>query len=69
MVLVATSVWLRFLAGRQPSVRARRLRERGIGWVDTHLLASTLIAGARLWTADARLAEIAAETGVAFTAT
>lgn len=48
-------------------MRARGLQGRGIGWVDTHLLASTLVAGARLWTADARLAEIAAETGVAFT--
>jgi len=124
MVLVDTSVWLRFLAGRQPFVRdvdtlleredvlghemvygelligdrrsrshllanleiipsaptvphpevvsfvrARRLQGRGIGWVDAHLLASTLVAGALLWTADTRLAEIAAETGVAFAST
>lgn len=124
MVLVDTSVWLRFLAGRQPFVRqvdalleredvlghemvygellvgdrrsrshlladmeliataptvphpevvslvrARRLQGRGIGWVDAHLLASTLVVGARLWTADARLAEIASEVGVAFTST
>jgi hypothetical protein len=121
MVLVDTSVWLRFLAGRQPFVgevdvlleredvlghamvygelltgdrrsrsrllaaldliptapsvphtevvsfvRTRRLQGRGIGWIDAHLLASTLVAGARLWTADARLAAIASETNVAF---
>ena len=124
MILVDTSVWLRFLAGRQPFarnvdalleredvlghemvygelligdrrsrshwladleliataptvphpevvsfVRARRLHGRGIGWVDAHLLASTLVAGARLWTADVRLAEIASQLGVAFMST
>lgn len=38
---------------------------RGIGWVDAHLLASTLIAaGCRLWTRDRRLAAVAAELNV-----
>ena len=35
----------------------------GIGWIDAHLLGSTLLAGARLWTLDAALARAAAATG------
>lgn len=35
-------------------------RIRGVGWVDAQLLASTLRSGARLWTADRGLAELAA---------
>ena len=121
MVLVDTSVWIRFLAGRAPEARAlddlltsdqvlshdlvqgelliggggrprtrllaayseihrarsvphgevvefveaRKLRGRGIGWVDAHLLASTLVERCMLWTADFRLAELAAELRVA----
>ncbi len=120
MVLVDTSVWIRFLAGREPfareldalidsaeilshefvfgellvgdrsgrasllasydviaraptiphgevveMVRVRKLAGRGIGWIDAHLLASALVASARLWTADASLAALATEIGVA----
>jgi predicted nucleic acid-binding protein len=36
----------------------------GIGWVDAHLLGSTLLAGARLWTLDAPLARAAATLSV-----
>lgn len=47
-------------------VRVHRLHGRGIGYVDAQLLASTLLTtDARLWTGDRRLAEIAAELGVA----
>ena len=46
-------------------VDARGLAGRGIGWVDVHLLASALLAGARLWTLDARLARVAVSLGVA----
>ncbi|KAF7600892.1 MAG: VapC toxin family PIN domain ribonuclease [Candidatus Dactylopiibacterium carminicum] len=42
-----------------------RLMGRGIGYVDAHLLAATLIARGRLWSRDRRLATIAAELGVA----
>jgi hypothetical protein len=42
-------------------VRARRLHGRGIGWVDVHLLASALVGRLSLWTADPRLAAVAAE--------
>lgn len=42
------------------------LAGRGIGWVDLHLLASTVLtSGARLWTADKRLAGMAGELGLA----
>ena len=119
MILVDTSVWVRFLAGRQPYateldrlllenevlghefvygelllgdpggrakllieyermqhaptvqhdevlalVRGRSLNGRGIGWVDAHLLASTLIEKARLWTADTALSRLARKAGV-----
>ena len=46
-------------------VRLRGLHGRGIGWVDTHLLASALVASVRLWTADPRLEGVARELGVA----
>lgn len=121
MVLVDTSVWIRFLANRAPFaatleallrqgdvcghdfvfgellmgdkggrtqllrdyalmhqvplvsqsevaefVRRRRLHGRGIGWVDTHLLASALVSHTRLWTADPRLGEVARELSVEY---
>jgi predicted nucleic acid-binding protein len=120
VVLVDTSVWIRFLAGREPHasalehllgsdqvlshdlvhgelligdsggrhellaaygeihragmvphaevvefVKARKLRGRGIGWVDVHLLASTLVERCTLWTADTSLAGLAAELRIA----
>lgn len=47
-------------------VRARKLTRRGIGWVDCHLLASAVLADARLWTEDRSLAQAAARVGIAF---
>lgn len=47
-------------------IENRALHGRGIGYVDAHLLASTLITpDTWLWTRDKRLAEAAAELGVA----
>lgn len=46
-------------------VRARRLFGRGIGWIDAHLLASALVSGALLYTADGPLAAIARELKIA----
>lgn len=121
MVLVDTSVWIRFLANRAPYasgleglltagevcghdfvlgellignkggrnqwladyalmhrapvvthqevvafVRHRRLQGRGIGWIDTHLLASALVGRMSLWTADSRLADVASELGIGY---
>jgi predicted nucleic acid-binding protein len=46
-------------------VRAHKLHGTGIGWIDAHLLASALVANASLWTADERLARLAAKFGIA----
>jgi predicted nucleic acid-binding protein len=46
-------------------IERHRLMRRGIGYVDAHLLAATLLTGgARLWTRDLRLAEVAKQLGV-----
>lgn len=48
-------------------IEARVLAGRGLGWVDMHLLASTVLTpDARLWTRDGRLGKAARELGVAF---
>ena len=46
-------------------IERHRLMARGIGWIDAHLLASTLLASARLWSGDRRLSLIAHELGAA----
>ncbi len=46
-------------------IEGRALSGRGIGYVDTHLLASALLAGASLWTHDKHLHAIAASLGIA----
>ena len=123
MVLVDTSVWIRFLAGREPYasglddllgrddvaghemifgelllgdvtgarkhlldayvqmhhavaipheevvefVRMRRLSGRGVGWVDINILASAVVGGFQVWTADSCFSAIASELRVAYT--
>jgi predicted nucleic acid-binding protein len=47
-------------------VRTRDLNGRGVGWVDVHLLASAIVGGMQMWTADPRFATIANELGVAY---
>ncbi|MGH8191280.1 MAG: type II toxin-antitoxin system VapC family toxin [Rhodanobacteraceae bacterium] len=43
---------------------------RGIGWVDTHLLASTALAlETQIWSRDKRLMAVATELGLAWPAT
>lgn len=50
------------------AIDVHRLHGRGIGYVDVQLLASTLLmAEARLWTRDKRLASAASELGRAAT--
>lgn len=117
MVLVDTSVWIRFLAGREPFasgldellgrdevvghemvfgelliggisggrrnlleayaqmhqastvaqqevvefVRERRLFGRGVDWIDVNILASAVVGGFRMWTADPRFFTLADE--------
>jgi predicted nucleic acid-binding protein len=46
-------------------VERRRLMGSGIGWVDAHLLASSLLAQVPLWTLDKPLATQARRLGVA----
>ena len=48
-------------------IEARRLSGRGLGFIDAHLLASSVMTRAPLWTVDKRLREAAAELGVAYT--
>jgi len=48
-------------------IESKRLYSRGIGLVDAHLLASTLIVpDTEIWTADKRLESIARELGIAY---
>lgn len=57
---VATDVEVLHLIDR------RHLFGLGIGYVDTHLLAATMLTtGARLWTHDKRLAAVADRSGLA----
>ena len=47
-------------------IEGQALFGRGIGYIDAHLLASVrLTAGARLWTRDKRLLQVASALGVA----
>jgi len=47
-------------------VEGRRLHGRGVGWIDVHLLASAIVSGLKLWTADPRLSAMANEFGVEY---
>jgi len=47
-------------------IEARRLAGRGLGWIDMHLLASSIVAKLPFWTVDKRLAAVARELGVSF---
>jgi hypothetical protein len=45
-------------------VELRSLHGRGVGWIDVSLLASALVNGLKLWTADPRFSAMADEFGV-----
>lgn len=45
-------------------IENRRLSGRGMGWIDAHLVTSTLLTQCELWTADRRLEHIALRAGV-----
>ena len=47
-------------------IEQNKLMARGIGYVDVHLLASTNLSGATLWTRDKRLLIIAKEMNIAY---
>jgi predicted nucleic acid-binding protein len=46
-------------------VERRALMAKGLGWIDVHLLASTVVSGHTLWTSDKRLADAARRLGIA----
>jgi len=47
-------------------VRSRDLQGRGVGWIDMHLLASTIVGHHQVWTADPRFSEMADLFGIAY---
>jgi predicted nucleic acid-binding protein len=49
----------------QALIEERSLFGRGIGYVDCHLLAASLLNSIRLWTRDKRLHKVAVEMGIA----
>jgi predicted nucleic acid-binding protein len=59
VILVDTSVWV------DHRIEAQALMGRGLGYLDAHLLASTLIGRARLWTRDRRSRQVATDLAVA----
>jgi predicted nucleic acid-binding protein len=40
------------------SIESRRLWGKGIGWIDAHLIAASLLSEVPLWTLDRRLAKL-----------
>jgi predicted nucleic acid-binding protein len=44
----------------------RKLAGIGIGWIDIHLLASSLLSSTQLWTRDRRLRSVAGQLGLSF---
>lgn len=49
-------------------IRARALHNRGIGWVDAHILASAIVGRTPVWTADRHLSAVARHLGIAYDA-
>jgi len=47
-------------------VRMRRLGGRGVGWVDINILASAVVGGLRVWTADSSLSPVASDLRIAY---
>jgi predicted nucleic acid-binding protein len=47
-------------------VRGRGLHGRGIGWIDSHLLASAIVDRLQIWTADEAFSAVARDLGVAY---
>ncbi len=47
-------------------IEMNKLQGKGIGFVDVHLLASSLLSDCKLWTNDKKLYGIAQKTGIAF---
>jgi hypothetical protein len=60
--------WLPMIPHREVVTLAysRRLHGRGAGWIDVHLLASALVGGVKLWTADHALSLLAEELNIGY---
>jgi hypothetical protein len=43
-----------------------RLMEKGLGYIDIHLLASTMLTNVPLWTLDKRLNEVSSTLGIGY---
>jgi predicted nucleic acid-binding protein len=46
-------------------IENNRLKGKGLGYIDVHLLVSALLTGIHLWTLDKKLNEMAAKLGIA----
>lgn len=47
-------------------IESHKLMGRGLGYIDIHLIASSFLSNAELWTLDTRLADTSIKLGVAF---
>lgn len=47
-------------------IESKKLMGKGIGWIDVHLLAASLISGSPLWTMDKNLRTISAALGLLY---
>jgi predicted nucleic acid-binding protein len=47
-------------------IESRKLMNLGLGYIDIHLLASTILTGVPIWTLDKKLDHAADELGVSF---
>jgi hypothetical protein len=45
-------------------IEEKRLMGRGLGYIDVHLMASSVLTRTPLWTLDKRLKEISTELGI-----
>ena len=52
-----------------PFIEKYRLMGKGLGYIDVHLLASSLLSHVPLWTFDKRLGDAAAVLGIRYTPT
>jgi hypothetical protein len=47
-------------------IEVKKIMGKGIGWVDAHLLAASLISGFPLWTMDKNLRALASSFGTLY---
>ena len=47
-------------------LESHKLMGQGIGWIDAHLLTSSLLSGAPLWTNDRKMRSVSAALGILY---